>query len=63
MNVHVKGEVVDLVERLVAYITFVCLFAAVRESMILVVALLVESLAAVLTNVWLVICVNACVGV
>lgn len=50
VRVHVEREVVDLVERLVAYVTLVRLFAAVRKLVILVVALLVEAFIAVLAD-------------
>lgn len=50
MCVHVEGEVVDLVEGLVAHDTLVGLFHAVRQLVILVVALLVEALAAELAD-------------
>ncbi len=50
MRVHVESEVVDLVEGLVADDALVGLFDAVRQFVILVVALLVESLAAVLAD-------------
>ena len=50
MRVHVEGEVVDLMEGLVADDALVGLFDAVRQFVVLVVALLVEALAAVLAH-------------
>lgn len=50
MRVHVEGEIVDLMECLVADDALVGLFDAVRQFVVLVVALLVESLAAVLAD-------------
>ena len=47
MRVHVKCEIVNLVERLVTDDTFVGLIDAVGQFVILVIALLVETLAAV----------------
>lgn len=63
VGVHVKGQVVDLVEGLVADVALVGLFAAVRQPVVLVVALLVETLAAVLAREGLVVCVDSYVGV
>ena len=51
MRVHVEGEVVDLMEGLVADDALVGLFDAVRQFVVLVVALLVEALAAKLTHI------------
>lgn len=48
--VHVECEVVDLMECLVAYDAFVGLFDAVRQFVVLVVALLVESFAAMFAD-------------
>lgn len=50
VRVHVEGQVVHLVERLVAHGTLICLFAAVRQLVVLVVAFLVETLAAELAR-------------
>ena len=54
---------VHLVERLVANIALVSLFSAVRQSVVLVVALLVESLSTELALEWLVPVVYPHVGV
>ena len=48
--VHVEGEVVHLVERLVTHVTLVRLLARVGEFVVLVVALLVEAFPAELTH-------------
>lgn len=63
VGVHVEGEVVDLMEGLVAHVAFVRLLARVSEFVVLVVALLVESLAAKLTHERLVPLVDPDVGV
>ena len=63
VGVHVEGEVVDLVEGLVADATLVLLLSAVGELVVLVVALLVEALAAVLADERLVALVDAHVRV
>lgn len=63
VRVHVEGEIVDLVEGLVADDALVGLFDAVRQFVVLVVALLVESLAAVLADERLESGVNAHVSV
>jgi len=63
VRVHVEGEIVDLMECLVANVALVRLLAAVRELVILVVALLVKTLAAELTDEWLKVGVYARVGV
>lgn len=54
VRVHVKGQIVGMVERLMADLTLVTLLAAVRQLMVLVVAVLVEALAAILTHVRLI---------
>jgi len=53
VRVHVEGQIVDLVKRLVTDVALVCLFAAVRELVILVVTLLVKTFAAELADKWL----------
>lgn len=63
VRVHVEGQVVDLMEGLVANVALVRLLAAMRKLVILVVALLVKTLAAVLADVRLEIRVYARVGV
>lgn len=63
MRVHVEGKIIDLMEGLIADITFVRLLAAVRQFVILVVALLVKALAAELADERLEIGVNARVSV
>lgn len=63
VGVHVEGEVVNLVERLVANVALVRLFAAVRQLVILVVTLLMEPLAAVLAHERFVVGVDAPVRV
>lgn len=50
VGVHVEGEVVDLVEGFRAHSTLISFFTAVRELVILVIALLVEALAAVFAD-------------
>lgn len=50
VGVHVEGEVVDLVESFRAHCTLISFFAAVRELVILVIALLMEALAAVFAD-------------
>lgn len=45
MGVHVEGQVVDLVEGFIAYVTFIRFFARMREFMILIVAFLVKTFA------------------
>ena len=63
VGVHVEGEVIHLVEGLVTYTTAVLLLGAVRQFVVLVVALLVEALAAELTHKGLIAGVNAHVRV
>ena len=63
VRVHVKGEIVDLMERLVADVALVRLFTAVRQLVILVVAFLMEPLAAILAHERLVIGVDTSVRV
>lgn len=63
VSMHVKGQIVDLMERLVADVALIGLFATVRQLVILVVPLLMEPLAAVLADERLVIGVDAPVGV
>lgn len=46
VRMHVKGKIVHLMESLVAYVALVSFVAAVRQLVVLVVALLVESFAA-----------------
>lgn len=50
MGVHVESEVVDLVEGFRAHRTLISFFTAVRELVILVIALLMEALAAVFAD-------------
>lgn len=50
VGVHVEGEVVDLVEGFRAHCTLISFFTAVRELVILVIALLMEALAAVFAD-------------
>lgn len=50
MRVHVKSEIIDLMERLVADVALICLFSAVRQFMIFVVALLMKSFTAELAD-------------
>lgn len=57
--VHVEGQIVDLVESFRTDGALVSLFAAVRQFVILVVALLVETLAAILADEGLVAGVDA----
>lgn len=52
MGVHVKGEVVDLVEGFVTDRALVLFLLGVGEAVILVVALLVKTFAAVLAYEW-----------
>lgn len=50
VRVHVEREIVGVVEGLVAYWALVPLFATVSQLVVLVVAVLVEALAAVFAN-------------
>lgn len=50
-------------KRFVTYVTLICLFHAVRELMVLVIALLVESLTTVFARIWLITGVYPCVRV
>lgn len=63
VRVHVKSEIVDLVEGFVADVALVGLFTAVRQLVIFVVALLMKTLAAELADKRLEIGVDARVGV
>lgn len=63
VGVHVKGKIVDLVKCLVTNAAFVCLIATVRQFVVLVVALLVESFATELANVGLIACMYPSVRV
>lgn len=63
VRVHVEGEVVDLMESFVADDALVSLFNAVRQLVVLVVALLMKTFAAVLTDKRLETSVNADVRV
>lgn len=63
VRVHVEGQIVDLMERLVADVALVGLFAAMRQFVILVVPLLVEAFAADVADERLVVVVYAPVGV
>ena len=49
--VHVEGEVIDLMERFVTYRALKLFLAGVSEFMVLVVAFLMEALAAELTHI------------
>lgn len=60
---HVEGQVVDLVECLVAYRTFVSFLSAVGQTMVLIVAFLVEAFAAELADEGLIPCVDSGVRV
>ena len=44
MRVHVERQIVDLMKRLIAYGTFVLFFSGMRQFVVLIIALLVESL-------------------
>lgn len=59
VSVHVEGQVVDLVEGLVADGALVLLLPAVRQLVVLVIPFLMETFAAELTDEGLVPCVNA----
>lgn len=63
MGVHVEGQVVDLVEGLVADGTFVLLLAAVGQLVVLVVPFLVKAFAAKFADEGLVARVDADVSV
>lgn len=63
VGVHVEREIVNLVERLVANVALVRLFAAVRQLVILVVSLLMEPLPAILAHERFVVGVDAPVRV
>lgn len=63
VGMHVECEIVDLVEGFVANVTLVCFFSAVRQLMVLVIALLMEPFAAVFANKWLVSSMNSSVSV
>lgn len=53
VGMHVKGEIVNLMERFVANCAFICLISAMSQLMILVIAFLVESFTTKLAHVWL----------
>lgn len=63
VRVHVKRQVVNLVESLITDFTFERFLSAVRQPVIFVIALLMKALAAVLADERLVVCVDARVGV
>lgn len=63
VRVHVKGQVVDLVERFITDDTLERLFPAVGQLVILIVSLLVETFPAVFANEGFVAVVNADVRV
>ena len=63
VRVHVKRQIVHLVECFVANVAFERFLAGMRQFVILVVALLVEALAAILADEWLVASVDASVRV
>lgn len=63
VGVHMKGQVVHLVEGFRTYITFVLLFCAVGQLVVLVVSFLMEAFAAELAHVRLVALVDAHVRV
>ena len=50
VSMHVEGEVIYLVERLRAYATFVRLLLTMRQSVVLIISLLVKSLSTHLTH-------------
>ena len=50
VGVHVESEIVDLMEGLITNVTFIGFIPTVCQLVILIVALLMESLAAVLTD-------------
>jgi hypothetical protein len=52
VGVHMEGQVVHLMECLLADVTLVCLLTRMRESVVFIVALLVEALSAEFTSVW-----------
>lgn len=63
VRVHVERQVVHLVEGFAAQRAFVRFLAAVGQLVVLVVALLVEALAAGFAHEWFDACVDASVGV
>lgn len=63
MSVHVECKVVDLVERFIANVTFVRFFPAMRQSVVLIIAFLMESFATELADEWFVPSVDSCVSV
>lgn len=63
VRVHVKGQIVDLVEGLVADLALELFLLGMGQSVVLVVALLVESFAAVLADEWLEPLMDAQVGI
>lgn len=63
MRMHVKSEIVDLMECLIAYGTFVRLLVAMRQLVILVISFLMESFAAELAYKRLVISVYTSVSI
>ena len=63
MGVHVECQIVYLVESLVAYVTFIRFLSAMGQTVVLVVALLVEPFPAELTHERLEVSVDPHVGV
>lgn len=63
VGVHVKGEIVDLMKRLVADGTLVGLISAVRQLVVFVVSLLMKALSTVFANVRFVTGVDTSMGV
>lgn len=54
VRVHVKGEVIDLMERLTTFFTFKPLFVAMSEFVVLVISFLVEAFSTEFTDIWFV---------
>ena len=54
VSVHVEGEIINLMESFTACFALVLFLVAVCQFMVLIVAFLVESFTAELTNIWLV---------
>lgn len=63
VGVHVEGQVIDLMERLVADATLVRFLPAVRQPVVLVVPLLMEAFSTEFADEGLVAGVDACVRV
>ena len=63
MCVHMKSQVIDLMKRFSTEMTLKCFHSSVSQTMILIVAFLVETFAAHVTNKWFVTKMNAHVRV